>query len=259
MRLATVVSVAGLSAAMLGAMPSHAAPIFVELGSTYLRSAPGQLITGGLFGGTIFDPTPGPHGANIIITRPDDIEINGSPGVIRLTYAAMHSHAPVTLGTNQYDVILDLDPAHLADNLGTLTITGDLTGGTATESFTYFARLSLFDAVTHTPGPVQVIQVNSVSAAPFSWSPNPTPGAVLVTGPDPDDGNDDPLVSFRTGLDANEVNFFPIGSFQTLATGPSGGTTTTTLTARVPEPGTLLLVALTIAMPLRKWGQTPFR
>ena len=101
-------------------------------------------------------------------------------------------------------------------------MTGDLTGGFATEEFTYFARFSLFDEITHAPGPVQVIQINSVSAAPFAWSPNRPAGAVIVSGPDPDNGQDNPLVNLRTGLDEFEVNFFPSASFEVIGTGRCG-------------------------------------
>jgi hypothetical protein len=236
-----------LSLALYAVIPAQAGPIFVEQGSTYLRSQPGQLVTGGVFGGAIFDPTPIAHGANIVITRTEDIEIGGAPGAIKLTGVAMHSRAPVVFGGSFFDVFVDLDPAHLADDVGTLTITGNLTGGTASETFTYFARFSLVDAVTHAPGPTQVIKIDSVSAAPFAWSPNPTPGAVIVTGPDPDGGLDDPLVSLRTGLADNEVNFFPSEAFQAIGTGPSGGSTTATLTPNVPEPGSVLLVGLGLA------------
>ena len=142
-----------VSLALYAGIPAQAAPIFVEQGSTYLRTQPGQLVTGGVFGGAFFDPTPIAHGANVVITRTEDIEINGAPGVIKLTGIAMHSRAPVLFGGSFFDVFVDLDPAHLADDVGTLTITGDLTGGAATETFTYFARFSLVDAVTHAPGP----------------------------------------------------------------------------------------------------------
>ncbi len=236
-----------VSLALYAGIPAQAAPIFVEQGSTYLRTQPGQLVTGGVFGGAFFDPTPIAHGANVVITRTEDIEINGAPGVIKLTGIAMHSRAPVLFGGSFFDVFVDLDPAHLADDVGTLTITGDLTGGAATETFTYFARFSLVDAVTHASGPTQVIKIDSVSAAPFSWSPNPTPGAVIVIGPDPDNGQDDLLVSLRTGLADNEVNFFPSGAFQTIGTGPSGGSTTATLSPNVPEPGSFLLLGLGLA------------
>ena len=150
---------------------------------------------------------------------------------------------------------MDLDPADLNDNVGTLTVTGDLTGGFATEEFTYFARFSLFDEITHAPGPVQVIQINSVSAAPFAWSPNPPAGAVIVTGPDPDNGQDDPLVNLRTGLDEFEVNFFPSASFEVIGTGPAGGSVTTRLSPSVvPEPGTIVLLGLGLAgMGARRW------
>jgi hypothetical protein len=237
-----------LSLALYPGMSTQAAPIFVEQGSTYLRTLPGQVAAGGVFAGAIFDPTPIAHGANLVVNRPEDIEINGSPGVIKLTAIAMHSRAPVLVAGNLFDVFVDLDPAHLSDDVGTLTITGDLTGGSATEKFTYYARFILVNAMTQAPGPTQVIKIDSVSAAPFSWSPNPPPGAVIVIGPDPDSGQDDPLVSLRTGLDSNEVNFFPSETFQTIGTGPAGGSTTATVTASVvPEPGSCLLVALSLA------------
>jgi hypothetical protein len=239
----------GLLLALGAASPGQANSIFIEQGSLYLLTMPGQLVTGGPFGGVIFDPTPVANGANLIVNRPADIEINGSPGVIRLLAVSEHSRTPVNIGGTFFDVFVDLDPAHLSQDVGTLTVTGDLTGGFATEQFTYFARLSLFDAGTHAPGPTQVIQINSVLAAPFSWSPNPPAGAVLVIGPDPDsiDFPDDPLVSFRTGLDDGEVNFFPSESFQVIGTGPNGGSTTTTVTASVPEPASALLIGLGLA------------
>jgi len=174
-----------LSLALYPGMSTQAAPIFVEQGSTYLRTLPGQVAAGGVFAGAIFDPTPIAHGANLVVNRPEDIEINGSPGVIKLTAIAMHSRAPVLVAGNLFDVFVDLDPAHLSDDVGTLTITGDLTGGSATEKFTYYARFILVNAMTQAPGPTQVIKIDSVSAAPFSWSPNPPPGLFSSSDPIP--------------------------------------------------------------------------
>lgn len=234
--------------ALCAGTPAQADPIFVELGAIYLLSQPGQPISGGVFGGAIFDPTPGPNGANLTIIRPQDIEINGAPGPLKVIDIALHSRAPVNFGGTFFDIFVDLDPAHLNDNIGSLTVTGDLTGGFATEEFTYFARFSLFDAVTRAPGPVQVIKINSVSAAPIAWSPNPPAGAVIVTGPDPDGGLDDPFVNLRTGLDDFEVNFFPSGPFEVIGTGPAGGTVTTRVSPSVvPEPATIVLFGLGLA------------
>ena len=92
---------------------------------------------------------------------------------------------------------------------------------------------------------------------PFAWSPNPPAGAVIVTGPDPDNGQDDPLVNLRTGLDEFEVNFFPSASFEVIGTGPAGGTVTTRLSPSVvPEPGTIVLLGIGLAgTGARRWRQ----
>ena len=67
----------------------------------------------------MFDPTPRANGANLTIIRPQDIEINGAPGVVKVIDIALHSRAPVNIGGNFFDVFVDLDPAHLNDNVGT--------------------------------------------------------------------------------------------------------------------------------------------
>jgi len=241
------IALSGSCAALLlsAAVPAHATD--VELGAAYLLTEPGLLVNGGPFGGTIFDPTPMPNGANVVLIRPDDITINGAPGALQVVDFAAHSRSPIQIGASFFDVFVDLDPAHLADDIGTLTVTGDATGGNFTEQLTYFARLQTVNTSDQSAGPTSVIEITSTMSTPGSWTPTPPDGAIIVTGPDPDGGLDDPYVNLRTGLDEGEVNFFPSAPFQATGTGPSGGSVTSTFDVSViPEPAGIGLFGLAL-------------
>jgi hypothetical protein len=240
------IALSGSCAALLlfAAAPAHATD--VEQGAIYLLTEPGLLVSGGPFAGTIFDPTPMPNGANAVFVRPNDITIGGT-GALQLVNFAAHSRTPIQIGLSFFDVFVDLDPANLANDIGTLTVTGDATGGGFTEQLTYFARVQTVNTGDSSAGPTSVIQITSTMSTPGTWTPTPPDGAVIVTGPDPDFGVDDPLVNLRTGLDEGEVNFFPSAPFQATGTGTGGGSVVSTFDVGViPDPAGIGLLGLAL-------------
>jgi len=115
----------GLSTALAG--PSG----IVVLGTDYLIEQPGTLISGGPFNGIAFAGTPiGPGNTTATVERTTDVLINGPAAPVTITAFAAHSTASVNIGGAFFDVFITLDSARLAQDVGTISISGSLAGGT---------------------------------------------------------------------------------------------------------------------------------
>ena len=214
------------------------------LGTDYLFEQPGTLISGGPFNGIAFAGTPiGPGNTTATVQRPTDVSINGPAAPVMVTAFAANSTAPVNISGTFFDVFLALDPAHLAQDVGTISISGSLAGGTFQETLDYFADVHLVQvgAPSHTMDLVAEIMQSSTRG---SWSPHPALGDVIVPGPH-DGSPADQLANLHSGpgQNDNEVDFFPVGSFDFVLAGSGGGSGVAVVTAAtVPEPGSVVVL-----------------
>jgi hypothetical protein len=245
----------------------------VALGSDYFATVPGTHFN---FGGTIGDVSLmglpiGPFDTDTIVQRQADAIIGGPAISIQIVALSLKSTAPVFVGGNFFDVFVTLDPANLANDTGSLAVTGTQAGGLFTSNLNVF-----FDAHFAQVGGGAVFDVfNNISltnsGAP--WGPTPTPGALLVNGPD-DGTTSDQNANFHSGLKSGactptapstpcEVDFF-------LNSGPSGGNPNQpfvegngtneahfAIEAQTPEPASLFLIgsallALGLRLKLRR-------
>lgn len=196
----------------------HTVPT-VALGSMYFQTQAGTSFNFGPGIGVVnFIGRPiGPGLTDTIAQRNADATINGGAIPIQITALSLVSTAPVNIGGAFFDVSVTLDPAHLADDIGTATGSGTLAGGTFSMSFTEFLDVHLTPHGGGTGFDVFVSQV--LSNPSTSWGPTPPPGAVLVLGPD-DGSSADQRANLHGGLDPFEVDFFPLGTLP--ACGPNG-------------------------------------
>jgi hypothetical protein len=231
---------------------------FIELGTTYLIQQPGTLVSGGPFAGVTFDPTPfGPGGANVEIQRQNDLAIDGTAQPIRVVGFEAHSDSPVHIGGSFFDVFVTLDPAHLSDDTGSVALTGDLSGGTFTESVNYFLKFHLEQVGNPSNTMDRFAEITGNTIAPETWSPTPPSGAIVVPSSDVDNGGDNLFANLQGDLGQDEVDFFPTEPIMTHATGSGGGSANVTFSVTVPEPGTTaLIVAALLGMAgLRRRAQ----
>ena len=75
----------------------------------------------------------GPY-VDTIVQRQADATLNMGSVPIQLLALSLASTAPVLVGGNPFNVSLTLDQSHLAQDVGTITIMGNATGGTFTSS-----------------------------------------------------------------------------------------------------------------------------
>jgi hypothetical protein len=223
----------------------------VALGSDYFATQ----------GGTFFDfgpgigPVPfmglpiGPGNTDTIVQRQADAAIGGAAIPIQITALSLKSVAPVNVGGSFFDVFVTLDPAHLANDTGTMSIMGTLAGGTFTSSLNVF-----FDAHFQPVGagsPFDVFSNVTLANAGATWGPTPPPGIVIVNGPD-DNTAADQNANMHSGRGTGEVDFFLVGQGangsggRLVETGVTGNEAHIVGTALpfIPEPSSLTLAGL---------------
>ena len=248
----------------------------VAKGSDYLQTQAGSFFNfGGPIGVVQFVGNPtGPGFTDTIIQRKEDAVINNSrpggdpnPGPnpidIQMTDLSMKNAAPVNIGGSFFDVFVTLDPSHLADDVGNMTIYGNTSGGTFDSNLNVF-----FDAHFVPLGPGSAFDVfgnTSLTQQGAAWSPTPSPGTQLVTGPD-DGSAADQAANLHLGLssDPNEVDFFaftvppggvsdsgallpgqgPFGPFKFGEDKPEGDGVHNVDPAPAPEPSTIILLGI---------------
>jgi hypothetical protein len=239
------VAIAAFIVATLAAGRSGAVALVFE-GSTYFTQTVGAILSGGPFGGVVFDPTPiGPGGSSIVIEHTSSVVVNGGAAPFLLTLLAAHSAAPVMIGGHDYDLSIALDPAHLAQDVGTITIDGNASGGSYTVTSDYYIN----ETLTSVTGPPTTIVMNAhvigSSLAPGTWSATAPAGTFLLPGPF--DNRAAALAgNVHAGLPTVDlVDFFPTGDLKISESGSLGGTTTlTVLPTSVPEPAVWSLASI---------------
>lgn len=191
-------------------------------------------------------PPPYPGNADTIVQRLADGQINGPSIPVQITYLTLVNVAPVyvPIAHSLFNVTLELDPAHLADDIGTMSISGTSAGGSfVTDSLDAYT-IAHFQQIS---GSVQfdVSDLLALSSGPAAWSPLPGAGDALIFGPAGDQN-----VNSHTGLTPDQSDFFP-ASYQL-------GSLTLSPATVTPEPGDLGLLAaggLIIGMSLRRRGR----
>ena len=220
--------------AFAGAPAAGANAAEVVLGTDYFQTTSGTSFT---FGGDnvplIGDPI-GPGHTDTIIRRTQDITIGGSSGPIQLTALSLESAAPISgLGAPIY---VTLDPLHLANDTGTLTISGNASGGTFSSTLDVYFDICTApgsDGVGCAAGATLIGEGNvALTSSDTAWSSTPPAAAVIVAGPL---GDQDANV--HTGFGAGQVDFFPD---VTTHSGP--GATHVVMTADVPETSSWLML-----------------
>lgn len=216
----------------------------VAEGSDYFQTQAGTFDTIPGIGVVDFMGVPfGPGGTDTIIQRQADAVINGPAIPIQIIGLQLESTAPVTVSPSgpTIPIFISLDPLNLANDTGTMSIVGSVTGGTFNSSLNVY--FDICTAVSDdngvgcgsgtTLGTGMLDLVNSGD----SWSPTPLAGDVLVTGP-----FGDPAANLHTGLPSNEVDFFPAPPLSECA-GPANGPTGCHIVdpAPAPEPASLAM------------------
>jgi len=232
----------GLTVMVLGASASaqngcaNGAPC-VALGSDYLQTQPGSSFNFGTGIGVVnFMGLPiGPGLTDTIVQRQADAFINGGPIPIQLVALSMESTAPVSVGGSFFDVFVTLDPANLGKDVGHMSITGTVGGGTFSSSFDVFFDAH-FAPLSTSVVPFDITGNISLSNGGSAWSPTPPPNAVIVTGPFGDQN-----ANTHTGLPSNFVDFWPC-SVAPCTEDSSVAAHHVVKTAPAPEPSTLLLL-----------------
>jgi hypothetical protein len=126
------------------------------------------------------------------------------------------------VGTTFYNVFVELDSAHLAQDAGHMIISenGGGTGGTFLFVLTVFYEAD-FVPVSSGTG-FSVFHQLKFRRSGTIWSSTSAGGIMIVPGPD-DGSSADELANLHSGLDPNEEDFFPVGVFDECATGNTGG------------------------------------
>jgi hypothetical protein len=178
----------------------------VVAGSNYLQSDPGTYFN--------FDPPVGivdftgyaigPGTTDMIVKRTSDVTINGAPGILQLIALSMVSTAPVALPGYNGLIYISLDPTHLANDTGQITIGGTVAGGT------FSSFVDVFYNVCTAPGSKGVgcgsgalLESGSVQLSNSGANWSSTPFGVVVSGP-----VGDPAAMVHTGLTSDQADFF---------------------------------------------------
>jgi hypothetical protein len=231
---------------------AHAAPApvgTVALGSDYFQTEAGtQFNFGGSIGivdfmGVAF----GPGQTDTIVQRQADAVINGAPIPLQLTGLQLESTSPVTIGSYTGPVFVSLDPLHLANDTGSMSIAGSTAGGTFTSSLdVFFDVCSALGTKGVGCGAGAQLATDNVALANSgaTWSPTPAAGEVIVPGTFGDQAAN--LHSNKPcDVDECEVDFFAV-------VGANGGPAVSETSGNdihnvdpstsTPEPATLALL-----------------
>ena len=218
--------------------PSIARGDNVALGTDYLAVLPGTQVNLAPFGMIDFKGNPiGPGDTSLSYQRIMDAPIGSGPVPIRVTAVSLESVSPVLFNGSFLDVFVTLDPTKLGMDTGTIDISGSLSGGSFTTQMTVSViahAVKIGDPTVTQNLPRQVVLHNPGA----NWVANPPPGAVLVPGAD-NGSQADLQANLHSGLDSNEVDFFPTGPYGFDFTGSGGGVGELEVEVATPEPATV--------------------
>jgi hypothetical protein len=216
----------------------------VVLGSDYFETTTGTFFNfGPPWGAVDFNGYPiGPGLTDTIVQRTSDVVINGSPGPLQITALSLESTSPVPGVGN---IFVTLNPADLSMDTGQITISGSLSGGMFTSFFDVFFDVCLMPGaggVGCAPGTSPIYKNSTpllLQNSGASWSPDPPPGSIIVTGP-----VGDLAANVHTGLTSNESDFWP---GVVVEMHPGGGGAHVVMPAGIPEPSTWAMILLGFA------------
>jgi hypothetical protein len=118
-----------------------------------------------------------PNGADTLIARLTDADINGSPIPIQLLALSWQSVGLVDVDGVLYSVTATLDPAHLAEDIGTMSIMGSNLGGTYDAQLTAFILFHF--ANPDPPFDLDIkIRLDTTIIPPWTGQPSNIPGEV---------------------------------------------------------------------------------
>jgi hypothetical protein len=135
---------------------------------------------------------------------------------------SLQSTAPVQIGATFYNVFVELDPAHLAQDTGHMIISENVagTGGRFRFNLIVFYEAD-FVPVSGGTGFSLFNQLRFRKSG-TRWSSTPPGGIMIVPGPD-DGSSAEEFANLHSGLGPNEKDFFPVGVFDECATRNTGG------------------------------------
>ena len=218
----------------------------IENGTDYLQTGAGTVFDFGPPIGLVEfvgNPIIAGTTTDTIIQRQADGNI-GAPIPIQIINLSLVSKNPVSVGGNSYNVFVTLDPAKLALDTGTITVFGNILGGTFNSTLTVnfiasFAPIGGAPPMGPIPGTVNLTQNGGIWSPCAGYSPTPTlplpansvclvaPAAPFYLVHGTDDGAAPPLVDeltanthtdfpappnpfFPSYLDTSEVDFSPV-------------------------------------------------
>jgi hypothetical protein len=222
-------------------VPANAAIMQVVAGSDYLATQPGTSFMGIPLNGDAF----GPGNTDTHVVRLQNAIDSGGSGTIPIVMARLQlvTAMPVDLGlgTGLYFITLQSDHGGPAST-GQMTINfnnpDDSLPNTPEGTFSSFFDI-FFDIHFGSPtGPIAMTNQTPLVLTNQGalWDATPTPGDVIVNGP-----NGDLLANLHSGLirnsDIYQMDFFPVGSIQESEPG-----VVHIVDPATPEPATFLLL-----------------
>jgi hypothetical protein len=199
----------------------------VELGTDYYATQSGTHINFGPgIGDVQFTGRPIVGTADTVIQRRLDAIV--SPGgtaatiPVQMVGLSLQSTAPVQIGATFYNVFVELDPAHLAQDTGHMIISENVagTGGRFRFNLIVFYEAD-FVPVSGGTGFSLFNQLRFRKSG-TRWSSTPPGGIMIVPGPD-DGSSAEEFANLHSGLGPNEKDFFPVGVFDECVTRNTGG------------------------------------
>jgi hypothetical protein len=248
----------GTLAVLIASPLTHANPICnngttpcVAAGTDYFHTQTGTSAgsLGQLTSAPLTSPPPGlgiatlPHETDTVIQRLGDAAIGGPAEPIQVLSLSLKTPMPI-LGHVLY---ITLDPAKLSMDTGTITVDGNLSGGTFDSSFQIFYDVCVGGDSGYGQGcgayPTYLSDQNlTLGQTGAKWGPNPPLFAIPVygsysngTNPYNDHANPPNL----PGLPSNVVDFWIDG---TLHENSGGAFHHVVNSASTPEPASLLLL-----------------
>jgi len=181
----------------------------IALGTDYFSTAFGTRFDFGPPLGTVYfkGGPPCAGTADTVVERKAEAVVSpggtAAPIPIQIVCLSLQSISPVSIGGTSYNVFVKLDPAHLADDTGTMTISEntDVIGGTFTSRLNVYFEADLVPVSSGPSFPVHGHEIFTNPGAP--WARGYPRTTFLVTGP-----VGDQAANRHTHLGPNREDFF---------------------------------------------------